>query len=291
MSLSINQSLFQAAESLQNATAHLDFVSLAFDSLQQGFEHNWRWMTDSFTEFQIATWGSLIVHEFVYFGVCLPSFLFQFVPYMRKYKIQQNRPENFELQWKCFKLLMFNHFCIQFPMIMGTYGFTKMMNIPYGYEEMPNSYVLAGQVLGCAIIEDTWHYFVHKAMHKPEYYKYVHKVHHHFNAPFSMTAEYAHPLETMILGMGFFIGIMTFCTHVFMLWAWVTVRLIETCDVHSGYHFKYNPLHLIPFYGGSKFHDFHHMNTIGNYASTFSFWDRMLGTDSNYKRYLEKKTN
>ena len=26
----------------------------------------WMWMTDSYTKFQIATWGSLIVHEVIY---------------------------------------------------------------------------------------------------------------------------------------------------------------------------------------------------------------------------------
>lgn len=47
-----------------------------------------------------------------------------------------------------------------------------------------------------------------------------------------MQAEYAHPAETIILGAGFFIGIMIFCNHVFFLWAWVCFRLLETIDVH-----------------------------------------------------------
>lgn len=51
-------------------------------------------------------------------------------------------------------------------------------------------------------------------------------------APFGMQAEYAHPAETIILGAGFFIGIMIFCNHVFFLWAWVSFRLLETIDVH-----------------------------------------------------------
>jgi methylsterol monooxygenase len=67
-----------------------------------------------------------------------------------------------------------------------------------------------------------------------------------------MTAEYAHPAETLILGMGFFIGIMTFCTHLVLLWAWVLVRLLETIDVHSGYDIPWiNPFHLIPGYAGN----------------------------------------
>jgi methylsterol monooxygenase len=39
-------------------------------------------------------------------------------------------------------------------------------------------------------------------MHWPPFYKKVHKVHHEYAAPFGIAAEYAHPIETMILGLG-----------------------------------------------------------------------------------------
>lgn len=110
-----------------------------------------------------------------------------------------------------------------------------------------------------------------------------------FQSPFGMQAEYAHPLETLILGTGFFIGIVVFCNHVVLLWAWVICRLMETIDVHSGYDVPLNPLHLVPFYAGARFHDFHHMNFIGNYASTFTWWDRLFGTDSQFIAYQEKE--
>lgn len=56
----------------------------------------------------------------------------------------------------------------------------------------------------------------------------------------------------------------------------------------SGYDIPLNPLHLVPFYAGARFHDFHHMNFIGNYASTFTWWDKLFGTDSQYNSYTEK---
>lgn len=56
----------------------------------------------------------------------------------------------------------------------------------------------------------------------------------------------------------------------------------------SGYDIPLNPLNLIPFYAGSRHHDFHHMNFIGNYASTFTWWDRIFGTDSQFTAYCEK---
>ena len=66
------------------------------------------------------------------------------------------------------------------------------------------------------------------------------------------------------------------------------IRLIETIDAHSGYDIPLNLLNLIPFYAGSRHHDFHHMNFIGKYASTFTWWDRIFGTDSQFIAYNEK---
>ena len=65
-------------------------------------------------------------------------------------------------------------------------------------------------------------------------------------------------------------------------------RLLETIDVHSGYDIPLNPLNLVPFYTGARHHDFHHMNFIGNYASTFTWWDKPFGTDAQYHAYIEK---
>jgi len=174
-------------------------------------------------------------------------------------------------------------------MMMGTYPYCEMFGIPFGWEEMPRWYDLVWRVFLCAVIEDTWHYWIHRLAHDRRFYKYVHKVHHYYQAPFGMTAEYAHPVETVVLGMGFFWGILFFCNHMVMMWAWVTVRLLETIDVHSGYDIPFiNPMHLIPGYAGARFHDFHHYNFTGNYASTFMWWDWLCGTDKQYNEFNAK---
>lgn len=174
--------------------------------------------------------------------------------------------------------------------MFGTYTFTEMFDIPYDWAHMPRWYILCGQVLICAVIEDTWHYWVHRLMHHKRLYKYVHKVHHTFQAPFGMVAEYAHPVETVVLGLGFFIGILLTINHVFMMWAWVAFRLMETIDVHSGYDVPFlNPMHILPGYAGARFHDFHHYNFVGNYSSTFIWWDKLCGTDVQYHEHQAKQ--
>ena len=39
---------------------------------------------------------------------------------------------------------------------------------------------------------------------------------------------------------------------------------------------------------GAKFHDFHHMNFNGNYSSTFTWWDKIFGTDLQYNDYYQR---
>jgi len=93
-----------------------------------------------------------------------------------------------------------------------------------------------------------------------------------------------------VLGLGFFFGIILTTSHFILLWAWVTIRLMETIDVHSGYDIPFiNPMHLVPGYAGARFHDFHHYNFIGNYSSTFVWWDKLCGTDSQYLEYYKGK--
>jgi methylsterol monooxygenase len=257
--------------------------------LKPPVETAWNYMTDNYSRFQIATIGSVLVHMLSYYLISLPSITAQFLPFMQRFKIQRDKPETASGQWKCIKLLLLSQLFIQLPIICATYLYCEMFDIPFEWDKMPAWYILLAQFYGCLVIEDTWHYFLHRALHDKRIYKYIHKVHHNFQAPFGMVAEYAHPAETMILGLGTMWGILLMGNHLAFLWGWMVVRLLETIDVHSGYDLPINPLHLLPFYGGARFHDFHHMNFNGNYSSTFTWWDKIFGTDRQFKEYMEKE--
>ena len=120
--MATNESVISIFSSASLAVEYVDSL-LPENPLQEPFKNAWNYMLDNYTKFQIATWGSLIVHEALYFLFSLPGFLFQFIPFMKRYKIQKDKPETWEVQWKCFKVLLFNHFCIQLPLICGTYYF------------------------------------------------------------------------------------------------------------------------------------------------------------------------
>lgn len=60
-------------------------------------------------------------------------------------------------------------------------------------------------------MEDAWHYFAHRALHHKSIYKHIHKLHHEFSAPFGLAAEYAHPVEILVLGAGTVGGPLLWC--------------------------------------------------------------------------------
>ena len=80
----------------------------------------------------------------------------------------------------------------------------------------------------------------HQLLHTSFLYKRVHKLHHQYAAPFGLAAEYAHPVETMILGAGTISGPLLYCWytrefHILSMYIWVVLRLFQAIDAHSGY--------------------------------------------------------
>lgn len=51
---------------------------------------------------------------------------------------------------------------------------------------------------------------------------------------------------------------------------------------------KYFSYKLGMFLIGARFHDFHHYNFVGNYSSSFVWWDKLFGTDKQYRDYCAK---
>jgi len=239
----------------------------------------WTYGLQKYTHFALLVGVSFFLHVVVYLVMSLPSLFYPFIPAFDKYKIQKNRRTSFAQIMKCLGLVAFTHIIIEPWLYMGLPVYVEWRGIPWTWEELPNNllFTWTWKMFVALVIEDTYHYWCHRAMHHKSVY-WIHKVHHQFYSPFGMTAEYAHPLETLILGMGFFLAVHALCDHVIWLFLWLLVRMLETMDVHSGYDFPFNPLHLIPFYGGAKAHDLHHKCSLGNYSSTFTWWDDMFGT-------------
>ncbi len=140
----------------------------------------------------------------------------------------------------------------------------------FGVEDLPDVKKAILSVIFCMICEDFGFYVTHKIFHWPVIYPYFHKIHHDHVTTFVLASEHTHPLE-FVLGslvpgtLGYLI--LGSKMHFWTLLIWTAVRIGETNDGHGGYEFPFSPYRLIPFMSPAKYHDFHHSNNQGNYAT------------------------
>ncbi|KAI9462607.1 hypothetical protein F5148DRAFT_1276568 [Russula earlei] len=226
--------------------------------------------------------ASFILHETVYFGRCIPWIIIDAIPYFRKWKLQPGKVPTPQEQWdRKHSILLFHPVAESFAMS------TWQVPFPSWEDMLPQ---LAFFFLRTC---STIHYFSHQLLHTPLLYKYIHQFHHKYSAPFGLAAEYAHPLEVMILGTGTIVGPLLYCwfkpnLHIITVYIWITLRLFQAIDAHSGYDFPWSLQHIVPFWSGAEHHDFHHMAFVNNFSTSFRWWDRILGTDDKYRTYRER---
>jgi len=239
---------------------------------------------------------SFVLHEAIYFGRSIPWVIIDQIPYFRRWKIQDTKIPTAADQWHCTKMVLMSHFTVELPQIWFFHPMCKFFGMDTS-APFPVWTKMAYQIAFFFVMEDSWHYWSHRALHWGPFYRYIHKLHHTYAAPFGLAAEYASPIETMVLGLGT-IGppivwaALTGDLHLVTVYVWILCRLFQAIDAHSGYDFPWSLHHFLPFWAGAEHHDVHHEKFIGNFASSFRWWDYVLDTEAGEeatKRRRERK--
>ena len=183
-----------------------------------------------------------------------------------------------------------NH-ALVIPLLWFTVGYNvSMMHNPNSMAQpwgQGGALWVVARLLGYIAFEDTLFYWAHRALHYPPLYRRIHKRHHEFNVPFSLAAEYAHPVET-VLGnfIPFLAGPIVIGAGLNELCLWFVVRMVKTAEAHSGYAFPLAPFSVCPSWMvTAEQHDYHHSQNMGMYGSFFLFWDRVGRSDGPFKRH------
>ncbi len=133
---------------------------------------------------------------------------------------------------------------LQLPLMFGFKDSVEKLGFDLHSPHLPSYSIFLSCALVFLLIEDTCAYFLHRVLHWGPLYKHIHKFHHSYTAPFGLAAEYGHPAETLLLGIGFSAGPIlwrnvTGHLHVSVMFMWMAIRLITTVDTHCGYDFPW----------------------------------------------------
>ena len=206
--------------------------------------------------------------------------------------IQPLRKTDPVLGLKCWTNSFLNHFLFM-PLLLAFAAYPIfVMYSDISSLVLPSLSTQLWHLLICVVLEDFLFYWSHRILHHPMLYKHFHKKHHEFKVltGYSIASEYTHPVESVL---GNIIPVMagpyvTAC-HFSTSCMWIVLRMLKTCDAHSGYAFNWSPFGFFYPLNPTERHDFHHETGLGSFGSFFLLWDQWTGTDAAYLQSCVEK--
>lgn len=210
----------------------------------------------------------------------------------RQHLSQPHKTPELQLVKSCYINSAVNHFLVTpFAIWLAAPYLLKFMSVSLEQEGLPTLSTLLVDVLCCIIVEDFLFYWCHRALHLPLLYKHIHKRHHEFRIlkGMSIASEYTHPVESFVGNiLPVVAGPILLSSHLVTVAVWLVIRMLKTCDAHSGYNFPWSPFNAGFPMNEARRHDFHHSANMGSYGSFFVVWDRLCGTDNAFKARQRK---
>lgn len=128
------------------------------------------------------------------------------------------------------------------------------------------------------LLYDAWFYWVHRLLHMRVMFRF-HALHHTSVSPTIWTNHHETLVESFLNQFYFFLIVFVLPIPWPVLVAQKIYDQISGMLGHAGYEHFASPLGRAPWpLASTVFHDQHHGYFRFNYAHTFSFWDRLMGT-------------
>ena len=196
--------------------------------------------------------------------------------YLHKYRIQ-DKPLDPKGFYQRLPLIGFNVLTLAGLSSICLFGLFGFFDSSLSF----NATTIFWQVAIMFLIDDLWFYCLHRWMHSnKKVLKKVHSIHHRSHSPVALDYIYTHPIEWLSGSLGLFLGLLVVAfiqpPSIWAFWIYQIIRNLHELDVHSGFKSILSP--WIPFWGEGEHHDLHHKKLRGNYATTFTHWDRIFGT-------------
>jgi ring-1,2-phenylacetyl-CoA epoxidase subunit PaaE len=137
-------------------------------------------------------------------------------------------------------------------------------------------------------VTDAWFYWLHRFMHRPSVYKYVHALHHKSLDVNPFTSNSFHVIEAIaltlwILPFLYFVPVSPVALGIVQ-----ALGTFNNLKSHLGYEFFPKFFRIPPFnmLVTATNHSLHHTQYNGNYGLFFRYWDILCGTELNVTTQL-----
>jgi sterol desaturase/sphingolipid hydroxylase (fatty acid hydroxylase superfamily) len=248
---------------------------------------SWKQIINTYSPQTIEFTGTLLLQLLTFW---LPAFFYLSLPYIlpsfsSRHKLQSptHQPTASELR-DCFKVVLRNQVLSSLfhLLLLGLNAATGGRPSYRITATLPSWVEILRDFVSSIVLREIFFYYAHRLLHTPRFYKSIHKTHHRFTAPVSLSAQYAHPLEH------FFANIlpvslpgMILHTHIVSFWVFLGFELWETATTHSGYDFLN---------GMARRHDAHH-EKFNIWFGSFGWLDLVHGTGDQRKGTKEHTQN
>ena len=141
---------------------------------------------------------------------------------------------------------------------------------------------LAGSVVVLAVLQDTYFYWTHRAMHHPRLYRFFHRVHHRSTNPSPWTAYAFAPAEALVHAAFVPLAWSVLPLHDAAVFGFLAFMISFNVWGHLSMELRAPGTTRHPVLGlqtTTTHHALHHQTFTSNYGLYFTFWDRWMGTE------------
>ena len=141
-------------------------------------------------------------------------------------------------------------------------------------------------VVGALLMHETYYYWLHRLMHHPTLYKYLHQGHHDSVVVSSWTSFSFDGLETVLQILALYLIAFIIPLHLYSVAFIVLFMSVSATINHLNY--EVYPKFLMKYFIGATHHAYHHREFRTNYGLYFTFWDKWMNTESrNYQKTID----
>ena len=126
------------------------------------------------------------------------------------------------------------------------------------------------------IVTDVCVYCIHRGLHHPSLYRFIHKHHHKWKIPTPFAGHAVHPLDGFLHMLRYHVYVFVLPLHKWLFLCILVYVNIWTVCVHNG-DFPISRIFQC-FVNGAGQHTDHHLFYSYNYGHLFTLWDKAFGT-------------